>query len=209
MDLRSLVTRSVVALLGCGCVTTPSGHDAASGRGDPRFADFQDVNFLSTKPAYQQIISAGDIITFDFNDPTQLQASIVVDSVVNQDGTITLLSNRVFMAAGKTIGKLDREVRAYYGPKFFASPSCERASYAVGGEVKSPNSYRYVGRTTVSMAIESAGGFTESAKRTNVQLNRSGHTYIINTVKAQKDPKLDMVVIPDDEIVVPHSFWRW
>jgi len=133
----------------------------------------------------------------------------VMDDIVKQDGTVTLLSNRVFTAAGKTISELQRELRDHYGPRFFPNRRTEPLLFTVEGEIKSPGRQSYIGPITVSQAIQSAGGFTRSAAESKVQLIRSGRTHLINYTKVRKDPALDMKVFPGDKILVPRSLWNW
>ncbi len=76
--------------------------------------------------------------------------------------------------------------------------------YYVHGEVRCPVRESYVGsRVTLLKAIEAAGGFTESANRKKVQLIRCSQTYLVDCIKAQKHPSLDMEVIPGDSVFVP------
>jgi protein involved in polysaccharide export with SLBB domain len=57
---------------------------------------------------------------------------------------------------------------------------------------------------TVLKAIQTAGGFTEFAKRTKVQVTRAnGHKEKpVNYDKAVKNPKLDLPIYPGDQIFV-------
>jgi len=56
-------------------------------------------------------------------------------------------------------------------------------------------------------AISVAGGFTDFAKRTKVQLTHNGKTQIINVDKAIRDPRLDVPVYPGDTIYVPRRLF--
>lgn len=195
-----LILISSMGLLG-GCVS-PSEHRA-------HFADLSAVSFTSPSSfAGKEVVKAGDIITFDFSAPSEPAGSKVIEAVVRHEGTITLPSNQVFQAAGKTRKILDREIRVFYGPRFLQLPPGEDNSYTVGGEVRAPNLYPYAGPTTVFQAIESAGGLTAAARRSKIRLKRSGETYLINYTQARKDPTLDREVFPGDEIMVPRSFWK-
>jgi len=131
---------------------------------------------------------------------------------VREDGTITLMLNQPFVAAGKTSGDLEREIRAAYVPKFYVTMTVtvfmQNGFYFVDGEVKSPNRYPYAGKTTVSKAIASAGDFTEYANKKKVTLTRTdGHRLIINCIKALGDPTLDVEVYPNDRIHVPRRLF--
>src|SRR5512133_158881 len=64
-------------------------------------------------------ISVGEAITINFSD-----LPIIVPPVeerVKEDGTITLLQNQTFVAAGKTRRQLEKEIRDRYVPKFYVN----------------------------------------------------------------------------------------
>ena len=157
-------------------------------------------------PDSPEIIKIGDVLTVSFLDiPNSPPASGIK---VREDGTITLLHNQTFVAAGKTSGDLEREIRVTYVPKYYVNMTVtvlmQNGFYFVDGEVKSPNRYPYAGKTTVLKAIASAGDFTDFANRKKVRLTRTdGHTLIINCYKALEDPSLDVEVYPNDKIHVP------
>jgi polysaccharide biosynthesis/export protein VpsN len=136
-----------------------------------------------------------------------------IEERVREDGTITLLQNQTFEAKGKTFGELGKEIRERYVPKIFLTmtvtvkPKETTRWYYVGGEVKNPSRQLYNSRMTVLKAIQSAAWFTDFANKKKVQLTRAnGSTYIINCVKALKEPRLDLEVFPGDTITVPR---RW
>ena len=76
--------------------------------------------------------------------------------------------------------------------------------YYVGGEVKRPGAQPYLGKTTVTKAIQSAGDFTDFAKKTKVQVIRAdGTTLRVNFNKAIDEPSLDPPIYPGDKLHVP------
>lgn len=160
-------------------------------------------------PDSPEIIKVGDVLTVMFMDMPSPPTPTAIK--VREDGTITLLLNLTFLAAGKTSGDLEREIRAAYVPKYYVNMTVtvlmQNGYYFVDGEVKSENRFPYAGKTTVLKAIASAGGFTEYANRKKVRLTRTdGRTLIINCTKALEDPSLDVEVYPNDKIHVPR---RW
>lgn len=160
------------------------------------------------------MIHPGDSITITFSDlPVPI---LPMDERVREDGTITLLQNQTFTAAGKTFGQLAREMRERYVPNYYRTmtvsikPRDQTQFYYVGGEVKLPNRQVYLSRLTVLGAIRSSGDFTDFARKKHVELTRAdGHKFIINCVKALQDPSLDLEVLPGDRIYVPrrNPFW--
>lgn len=75
--------------------------------------------------------------------------------------------------------------------------------FYVTGEVKKPASYKYEEETTVIKAITIAGGFTDKASKGRVKIIRkvNGEEKVMNGVD------MDEMVLPDDVIVVPESFF--
>ncbi len=157
-------------------------------------------------------LRTGDTITITFSDLPQLQQPL--EERIKDDGTITLLLNQTFMAAGKTRGELEREIREAYVPRYYVNMTVsvklqrDTQFYFVGGEVKLPNRQVYISRVTVLKAIQSAGDFTDFAKKKAVVLTRAdGRKITINCVKAREDANLDLEVYPGDQIWVPRKIF--
>ena len=75
--------------------------------------------------------------------------------------------------------------------------------YYVGGEVNKPGAQVYLGETTVSKAIQSAGDLSNFANHKNIWLTRSnGQRIKVNYDKAIADPSQDPAVYPGDQINV-------
>ena len=154
---------------------------------------------------------AGDSLTVVYADLPG--ATPAFEGKIKEDGTITLLLNQTFIAAGKTAGQLEKEIRARYVPKYYknltvtVTPQQSTRWYYVLGEVRLPNRQVYTSPITVLQAIASAGGFTDFANKKKVKLTRiDGRTYTVNCVKALEKPSLDLPVYPGDTIHVPR---RW
>ncbi len=157
------------------------------------------------------IINVGDNLVVTFSDlPGPIQPPI--DDKVRDDGTIRLIQNLTFKAAGKTRGDLEKEIHDTYVPKYFQTMSVQVQQkqntqfYYVDGEVKQPNRQIYISRLTVLKAIASANGFTDFARKSAVVLTRAdGRTATINCIKAQRDPRLDLEIYPGDKVFVPRK----
>ncbi len=164
-----------------------------------------------------EIIKVGDNLTVNFSDLPGLTQP-VIDDKVRDDGTIRLIQNLTFKAAGKTRGDLEKEIIDTYVPKYYKTMSVQVKQmqntqfYYVDGDVKQPNRQIYISRLTVTKAIASAGGFTDFAHKSAVVLTRAdGRTQTVNCIKAQRNPKLDPEIYPGDKIWVPrkpHPFAR-
>jgi protein involved in polysaccharide export with SLBB domain len=154
-------------------------------------------------------LQPGDLIRISFSDIPQ--PPLPVEMRIPEDGKVTLMYNVTVMAAGKTISQLQEDIRKEYVPKYFVrltpNVKTDERFYYVGGEVRVPNKQLYMGEMTVLRAVDTAGGFTDFAKRTKVELRRAnGEIHIINADKARKNSKLDLKVYPNDQITVPRRF---
>jgi protein involved in polysaccharide export with SLBB domain len=157
-----------------------------------------------------QVLHIGDSLTVSFQDLVSPIAPI--DQSVKEDGTITLIYNKKFQAAGKTVGALEREIHDQYVPSYFVNmtPTIKTSErfYSVGGEVKNPNRQVYSGRMTVVGAINTAGGFTDYARKSKIQVTRAnGKSFKVNYEKALKDPNENKEIFANDDVYVPKRLW--
>lgn len=137
------------------------------------------------------------------------------DYRIKEDGTVTLPLIGAVEAAGKTPEELQRVIHDLYVPRYYKSLSFSvpRRVYYVNGQVRAPGRQEYIGPTTVLKAIVSAGDFTEYAARRHIVLTRvDGKRFLVNYIKAAKEPSLDLPIYPGDKIEVPlttpPSVWR-
>jgi polysaccharide export outer membrane protein len=128
---------------------------------------------------------------------------------IREDGYINPpLLGKAIKAAGKTVGQLQKELQELYVPNYFKTATItvkrEETFFFVGGEVKTPGRQVYLSEMTVLKAIQTAGDFTDFAKRSKVQIIRAnGQKETVNCDKALKNPKLDKKIFPNDTIIVP------
>ena len=157
-------------------------------------------------------VAIGDSLTISFSDmpPTALPPQLVVK--VGNEGTITLPLNVIIHALGRTPTELEREIRSAYVPSLFVNCTvavkAEERYFFVGGEVKVSSRQAYTSHSmTVLRAITTAGGFTDFADKTKIEVRRAngGKTEYVNYNKALKDSKLDLPVFPNDQIIVPRK----
>lgn len=155
-------------------------------------------------------IHVGDTLSVIFTDlPNAAQPQLVVEDRVREDGTIVLIQNLSFKAAGKTRHELETEIRTNYVPQYFRTMTVQvdqkgqTQFYYVNGEVKQPNRQVYIGRLTLTGAIASANGFTDFARRGAIDLvHADGRKQTVNFFKIIKDPSLDPEIFPGDKIYV-------
>jgi polysaccharide export outer membrane protein len=152
----------------------------------------------------------GDTVTVSFSGT----ADTILDHVepIKEDGTITLPYIGAVRAAGLTAGELQNAIHNLYVPQYYVrltiTVSSPQRVFYVGGEVKQPGRQLYIGETTVTKAIQSAGDFTDFANRSKVWLTRSnGERIKVNCTKALQNPSLDPAVYPGDQIQVPRRLF--
>ena len=156
------------------------------------------------------LLQIGDEILVSFADtPNPIPA--IVDSI-KEDGSIILIYNQKFQAAGKTIGRLQAEIHDRYVPTYFkyltVSIKPQDRFFNVSGEVRNPGRSIYIGRTTVLRAITIAGGFTDFSRKSKVLITRAGGKILHEDCsKALLHPELDLEVFPGDEIHVYRRLW--
>ncbi|HEY0457331.1 MAG TPA: polysaccharide biosynthesis/export family protein [Verrucomicrobiae bacterium] len=154
------------------------------------------------------ILQKGDPVTVTFSDLPPNMMMPDSKQRIADDGTITLPYNVKVIAEGKTASQLQGDIQKEYVPRYFVrltvNVRTEERYYYVGGEVKRPDRYQYMGDLTVLRAIDTAAGFTDFAQRKNIELRRAGtgQKYKINYNDAIKDPNKDMPVYPNDQVIV-------
>lgn len=166
------------------------------------------TNGVSAEADQFSRLRVGDLIMISFSDiekPPQKQEVNIPDT-----GVITLPFNVHIKADGKTTTELEKDIRDAYVPSLFVnltvSVRADQRFYYVDGEVRQSKAWAYFGETTVLRAIANAGGFTEFANRSKIELRRqNGQRFFVNYHKALKDPRLDLPVYPNDHIIVGKS----
>jgi len=126
--------------------------------------------------------------------------------VIGDDGTITLPFIGPVQAANKTPDELQNEIQKLYVPQYYVrltiTVSGQSRVYYLGGEINHPGPQVYMGKTTVTTAIQAAGDFTQFASH-KVWLTRTDGTRIkVNVDKALRDSTQDPPVFPGDKIEV-------
>ena len=192
-----------------GCKTAPPSNASFEPASSTNAVGGTDGSGLSDGGS-TEIIHVGDSLVVTFSDlPTTIPAFEVR---VNDEGTITLILNQKFTAAGKTRAQLENEIRERYVPRFYVRMTVtikpqERMFY-VDGEVHQPGPKMYIQPMTVLKAIASAGDFTDYAQKRRVVLTRlNGKKQTINCNKLREHPQLDLPVYPGDTIHVPRRIF--
>lgn len=155
-------------------------------------------------------LRVGELLSVTFTDvPNPIPP---YEGRIREDGKITLTMNQEFVAAGKTVAELEKEIRDRYVPKYFQNLTVtvrapERFFY-VDGQVRIPSRQAYLGEITLLGAIAAAGGFTDFAQPKKVRILRAdGKVEMVDCKRAQRDSRFDVPIYPGDRIIVPRRFW--
>jgi protein involved in polysaccharide export with SLBB domain len=185
-----------------------SGTGMSTGSATNPGSATDDVTSIPTGAARFQ---AGETVNISTSTGSELVLGPIATApqsyLIADDGTITLPLIGTVQAAGKTPGELQRIITKLYVPDYYVrlavTVTAINRVYYVGGEVTKPGPEEYLGQTTVTRAIQSAGDFTVFASH-NVWLTRSDGTRIsVNVDKALRDSASDLPVYPGDQIQVP------
>lgn len=133
------------------------------------------------------------------------------EETIKEDGNITLPLIGSVQALGKTAGQLQNEIHNLYVPQYYVRLNVTVKPgdlvYYVRGEVKAPGRQLYIGETTVTKAITSAGDFTDYASHKVTLIRASGGSIRVNVDKALEDPTLDPQIYPGDQVTVPRRLF--
>jgi protein involved in polysaccharide export with SLBB domain len=205
-DLRNCAGRSR-ALLGllaagffmAGCQSQP-----------PRFAEVPQVS--EEVRTVVDPLRVGDPVTITFSSTSPLDPVLQpFKETIKEDGTITPPVIGSVVAAGRTLGDLQKDLQEKYN-KYYNNVTvtvvAENRFYYVTGDVRKPGPEPYLGETDIIKAIAAAGDFTDFANKKKVRLTRAnGQSQVINVKKILDDPQFDVPIYPGDKIYVPRRYW--
>jgi polysaccharide export outer membrane protein len=195
-------------LAGCNTGNTETGN---GGYGDHTgVAHTGGTNSPADAAPTTTLLHKGEEVTVMFSDVVSTIPSIT-DSI-KEDGTITLIYNQKFDADGKTIGQMQEAIRQRYVPQYFkfltVTVQPQSRFYFVGGEVRGPGRQAYVGKMTVLGAIDTAGGYTDFARRTKIDIVRaSGKQIRVDGIEALSHPEKNIEIFPGDRVYVNKRMW--
>src|SRR6266850_396194 len=158
------------------------------------------------------LLKVGDTLDIRFYKTPELN----IDVPVRSDGKISLELLGDVQAAGLSPDQLSQILTTRYEkelmkPRVTVIVRAFGGNVYVSGEVKAPNIIAYANGMTALQAIDNAGGFLDTAKRTNVILIRNmnghwqGHKLELNSAIHGKDFSDDVPLQPTDIVHVPKS----
>jgi len=172
-----------------------------------------DQQFAERNSRYK--IGAGDSFEISFELTPEFNQTAVT---VQPDGFITLRGIGDLKVDGQTVPELKETLKTAYG-RILNDPiisvvlkDFEKPYFMADGQVGRPGKYDLRGSVTLTQAIAMAGGFTDTAKHSQVLLFRRVsdqwmQAKIINVKKMEKAGGLneDPVIHPGDMVFVPKN----
>jgi polysaccharide export outer membrane protein len=170
------------------------------------------AQFDERYPRYR--LRANDVMEITFEFTPEFNQTVTVQP----DGYIALRGAGDLHVSEETIPEVTESIRTAYS-KILYSPSIaivlkdfDKPYFTAGGAVGRPGKYDLRGDTTVAEAIIIAGGFSDSAKHSQVLLFRrvsrdwmEGRIVDVKKMLNQKNLSEDLHLQPGDMIFVPQS----
>ncbi|MBI5822193.1 MAG: polysaccharide biosynthesis/export family protein [Verrucomicrobia bacterium] len=133
--------------------------------------------------------------------------------MVDEEGNIEMPFVGKIKIGGMTVNQAQEAIRKVYVPRYYsyltvtATLQTPRMVY-LSGEVRGQGgSLPHREDMTVYRLIMQAGGFSEFAKKREVVLTRDGKQTIVDCVKIEQNPELDIPLLPGDNVLVPKSIF--
>jgi len=201
-----LLTLMLVAVSG----RAQANSDLAGPPGTPQSAPEQ--GFQNRYPRYRLV--AGDVMEVMFEFTPEFNRTVTVEP----DGFVTLPSIGGIHVSGLTVIEVtslleSRYSDALYEPKIsVALKDFEKPYFTVGGQVAHAGRYVLHGDTTLTEAIEMAGGFTDASRHSQVLLFRhlssewmGARVIDVKKMMASKDLHEDIHLQSGDMVFVPQN----
>ena len=135
-----------------------------------------------------------------------------IEDVIDENGSINLPYVSAVQAGGKTSTELEQTIqKTYIDQQIYRYITVNVAvpgrSYYVRGEIRQPGRFQLLSRVTVVQAIAAAGGFTEFANPSKVEILRGNQRIRIDVAEFEKHPERDKEIESGDVIIVQRSFF--
>ncbi|HUA69015.1 MAG TPA: polysaccharide biosynthesis/export family protein [Candidatus Saccharimonadales bacterium] len=166
----------------------------------------------STTNSGTAVFNVGDTVNVVLSDAGPDFQTQTYEQIVKEDGNISLPLIGNVQAVNETVGQLEQTIHDLYVPKYYVrltvtvKPSTDRVFY-VGGEVNHPGVFQYLGTTTVTKAIQTAGDLDPYSSHTVWLIRPNSKPVKVNYDQALKDPTKDLQVYPGDQINVPRRLF--
>ena len=133
------------------------------------------------------------------------------DLMVDERGDVALPLIDRLKADGLTSSELADRIQKTYVPRYFVRCNVNvlvsSRFFYVGGEARSPGRYPWTKDVSLLKAINTAGGFSDYANRSSVELTRGKEKKTYNCEAIRQHPENDVEIQPGDSIYVPRSIF--
>ena len=135
-----------------------------------------------------------------------------LEDIIDENGGINMPYVGAIEAGGKTSTGLEQAIqKAYIDQQIYKTVTVNvvvpSRSYYVRGEIKQPGRFLLMSRVTVVQAIAAAGGFTEFANHSKVEILRGNQRIRVDVDEIEKHPDRDRELESGDVIIVHRSFF--
>ncbi len=187
-----------------GCGTTPGTT--------PAFTTAAGSAAVTQDQAGQTRLRRGDTVTVRLDTIGQEdKGPQSIDTEIDENGEISLPLIGHIKGEGLTVGELSERIQANYVPRFYIHCNVTILTtvrfFYVGGEVRAPGRYNWSDDVTLLKAINTAGGFSDYANRTKVELARGKDKRVYDCEQLRQHPDQDVSVQPGDSIYVARSIF--
>jgi polysaccharide biosynthesis/export protein VpsN len=166
---------------------------------------------VSSSKAYR--LKAGDpIVVYLRGIPGVPGGEQSMEDIIDENGAINLPYVGAIQAGGKTSTELEQTIqKAYVDQQIYkyitVNVVVPSRSYYVRGEIRQPGRFPLLSRVTVIQAIAAAGGFTEFANPSKVEILRGNQRIRVDAAEFEKYPERDKEIESGDVIIVHRSFF--
>jgi protein involved in polysaccharide export with SLBB domain len=186
---------------GCGTTNTT-----------PAFAPAANANAATPDQGGDTRLRRGDTVTVRLDTAGQEdKGPQSIDTEIDENGEISLPLIGRIKCEGLTVGELSERIQASYVPRFYIHCNVTILTtirfFYVGGEVRAPGRYNWSDDVTLLKAINTAGGFSDYANRTKVELARGKDKRVYDCDQLRQHPEQDVPVQPGDSIYVARSIF--
>ena len=135
-----------------------------------------------------------------------------ISNVVNAAGFVTLPLIGSVKIAGLTTAKAEKVIKdTYIREQYYKSVDVivvsQEGKFFVRGEVKKTGLFPISGDITLTQGIIMAGGYTDYAKKWEVELFRDGETRVFDAEKSERGEAENPFLRTGDVIRVPRRKW--
>lgn len=131
-----------------------------------------------------------------------------LELAIDENGLIRLPLVNSIRAVGYTSSELEEVIQKTYIEKgiykyITVHVFMPQKAYYVQGEVRQPGRYALTSGITLMQALATAGGPTDFARTSRIQITRNGRVLTVDADEIKRKPELDVPLETSDVITVP------